>query len=336
MRSVKTNTMTDKAGTADRVGLDPQAEMLLSLAEAIELPDLSTLSAPAARELYDLQTADIGSTSPLGSVSNHVIPGPGGDLAIRVYTPVPGNPDSAEQPPTLMYFHGGGWVLGNLETHDVVCRALCENVDAAVVSVEYRLAPEDPFPAAPDDCETATRWVVENADSIGVDASRLALCGDSAGGNLAAVVAQRFAVDGPKVAAQVLIYPSTDLSDLTRPSLKRNSEGYLLTEAAMKWFYSHYITDPDDVTNPSASPMLGELSGQPPALVITAEFDPLLDDGRAYADALRTAGVDVEYVEYPGQIHTFFTQVGLIDDSLHAVRRVGTFLNTKWTEISVQ
>jgi len=229
-----------------------------------------------------------------------------------------------------MFFHGGGWVIGTINTHDLVCRALTEATNATVVSVDYRLAPEHPFPAAPDDCTAATKWVAEHGSEIGVDASRLAVCGDSAGGNLSAVVTQDCVNGGPHISAQALVYPATDFSDPTRPSLTVNGEGYLLTSAAMKWFAGHYVPTDVALTDVRLSPILGELAGLPPALVITAEYDPLVDEGKAYADALDAAGVDVEYYRYGGQVHTFFTQVGFMDASLDSVQRIAEFLAPRW------
>lgn len=307
------------------MALDPQAKLLIELAQAAELPDIHTLTATEARAHYDLRTSGLQPTSSIGEVFDRTIPGPAGDLSIRVYRPV----DAGEATPCMLFFHGGGWVIGTIDTHDLVCRALCEAMDATVVSVDYRLAPEHPFPAAPDDCEAATRWVAEHGAEIGVDGSRLAVCGDSAGGNLAAVVTQRCRT-GPTIAAQALVYPATDMSDRTRPSLLDNAEGYLLTSAAMEWFYGHYLTDESDVTSPDASPLLGDVTALPPALVLTAEFDPLRDEGQAYAEALVAAGNHAEHVCYDGQVHTFFTQIGFMEASADAVARIAEFVRDRW------
>lgn len=306
--------------------LHPQAETLINLAVKAELPAIETLSVADARALYNLRAADLDAQPNVGEVTDRVIPGPGGDLPIRVYRPV----DASDATPCLMFFHGGGWVIGTVDTHDLVCRALTEATSSTVVSVEYRLAPEHPFPAAPDDCTAATKWVAENGAEIGVDGSRLAVCGDSAGGNLSAIVAQDCADGGPHISAQALVYPATDFSDPTRPSLMENGEGYLLTKAAMEWFADHYV--PDDIarTDVRLSPILGSLEGQPPAIVFTAEYDPLLDEGKAYADALSAAGVDVDYSMFEGQVHTFFTQVGFMDASMDSVNRIAEFLSTHW------
>jgi len=305
--------------------LDPQAALLIELAAAAELPDIHTLTPVKAREHYDNRTAGLQASPAVGEVIDRTIPGPAGELPVRVYQPL----DVNAVTPALVFFHGGGWVIGTVDTHDLVCRALCEATAATVVSVEYRLAPEHPFPAAPDDCEAATRWIAEHGEEIGVDGSRLAVCGDSAGGNLAAVVAQRCRGD-LTIAAQALVYPATDMTDRTRPSLTQNAEGYLLTAQAMQWFYGHYLVEESQQRDPDASPLLGDLSDLPPAIVLTAEFDPLRDEGRAYAEALRNAGGEVSYRQYDGHVHTFFTQVGFMAASLDAVERIAEFVTARW------
>ena len=222
------------------------------------------------------------------------------------------------------FFHGGGWVIGTVDTHDLVCRALTEATLATVVSVGYRLAPEHPFPAGIDDCEAVTRWVAENGTEIGVNGDRLAVCGDSAGGNLAAAVSLSCA-DGPNISAQALVYPAVDLSNSERASIERNGIGYLLEMEGLRWFVDHYAPSPEMRLDPRCSPILGDLAGQPPALVLTAEFDPLVDEGQDYADALAEAGVPVDYVMFDGQVHTFFTQVGFLDASLDSVGMIARF-----------
>lgn len=308
------------------MALHPQAQVLIDLAEKVGLPAIDSLTVEEARTFYDQRAAGLEAMPAVGEVNDRTIPGPGGDLPIRVYRPV----DAGDATPCLMFFHGGGWVIGTVDTHDLVCRALCEATAATVVSVGYRLAPEHPFPAAPDDCTAATKWVAEHGAEIGVDGSRLAVCGDSAGGNLSAVVAQDCADDGPRISAQLLVYPATDFTDSGYESLTTNAEGYLLTAAAMKWFAGHYVPDGVAHGDVRLSPMLGKLEDQPPALVLTAEYDPLCDEGKAYADALEAAGVDVEYFRYDGQVHTFFTQVGFMDASLDSVKKIADFLETRW------
>ena len=305
--------------------LHPQAQTLIEDAKQAALPEIQSLSPLEARELFDQRAAGLTAQPNVGDVYDRTIPGPGGDLTIRVYRPV----DAVEATPGLMFFHGGGWVIGTIDTHDLVCRALTEATAATVISIDYRLAPEHPFPAAADDCLAATRWMSEHGDEIGVDGSRLATCGDSAGGNLAAVVAQDCA-DGPELRAQVLVYPCVDASNADRESMQTNGEGYLLTAAGMEWFYDHYAPAHDDRLDPRVSPLLGNLTGLPPALVLTAEYDPLHDEGLEYAGALTAASVDVEYFRYDGQVHTFFTQVGYQDASLDSVGRIASFLATHW------
>lgn len=295
--------------------------MLIQAAAELGLPRLPTISPKTARELYDTRTAVV-EPPPIHETRDVTIPGPAGDLQLRIYTPQP-----AAGAPVIIFFHGGGWVFGTIDTHDAACRLLANETQAVVVSVDYRLAPEDPYPAAVDDCEAATRWVVENAAELGVDGSRVAVAGDSAGGNLAAIVAQTMRDEGgPKIAAQVLVYPVTDLSLTNSESYIRNAEGYILTQEAMVWFIDHYTPDPTDRRTPRCSPAYNNLEGLPPTLIITAEYDPLLDDGTAYAEALSVAGVHTELIEYPGQVHSFFTQVGVLDDASDAIRRSATFL----------
>jgi acetyl esterase len=224
----------------------------------------------------------------------------------------------------VLFIHGGGFVIGDIDTHDNQCRTICREVGAVVLSVGYRLAPEAPFPAAVEDCVAALSWTVEHITELGDDAGRLAIAGDSAGGNLAAVTA-RLARDagGPALAAQLLIYPGTDFRDgggARYPSRTENAEGYFLTAADMRWFSEHYVggSDPND---PRLSPILSEsLAGLPPAVVVTAEFDPLRDEGEAYADALEQAGVPVTHVRYNGLIHGFFDLAPLSPAAAEAVR----------------
>lgn len=311
--------------------LHPQAQLLIDAATQAELPPLGELTPEEARLHYNLRSANLPVDPEVGEVTMRVLDGPGGDLPIRVYRPVDAGPASADgtRTPALMFFHGGGWVIGTIDTHDVVCRALCERTGATVVSVDYRLAPEHPFPAAPDDCTAATKWVAEHGDEIGVDGTRLAVCGDSAGGNLASAVVLD-CVDGPTISTQALVYPAIDASREPTGSLIDNAEGYLLTTDAMNWFYDHYAPTAADRSNPRCSPFLGHLAGQPPAIVITAEYDPLRDEGKDHADALRDAGVEVEYIQVDGQVHTFFTQVGFCDASLDSVEAIAAFLTARW------
>jgi len=289
--------------------LDPQAKAVLDQFASMGGPQLHEMSVAQARELILGMVALAGEPESIARVENRTVPGSAGEIPVRIYTPVGTAPF-----PVLVYFHGGGWVIGNLDTHDGICRSLANRVGCLVVSVDYRLAPEHPFPAAPEDCYAATRWLAEHAGSLGGDKGRIAVGGDSAGGNLAAVVAL-MARDrgGPKLAFQLLVYPATDTDFETR-SYRENSEGYFLTRADMVWFWNHYAPRDEDRRNPYAAPLrAASLRGLPPALVITAEFDPLCDDGNAYAARLREDGVPVRLSQQDGLIHGFFQMGAVID-----------------------
>jgi acetyl esterase len=239
---------------------------------------------------------------PVHEVADRTIPGPAGDIPVRVY-----RPSAAPGLPLLLWFHGGGWVTGNLDTHDQVCRLLCDEVGAAVVSVDYRLAPEAKFPAAADDCTAAYAWALAHASEIGVDPGRVAIGGDSAGGNLAAVVALDARGRGlPQPALQLLVYPVTD-HDLESPSMVENATGYFLEADGMRWFYGHYARTSADYDDVRFSPMrAADHSGLARAVVVTAEYDPLRDQGEAYGAKLQAAGVPTEVVRADGLIHGFF------------------------------
>ena len=303
------------------MALDSQAKFLLEQMEAAGAPPMSSLSPEEARLTTDF-SALAGIPEKVGRVENQVIPGPGGDIPVRIYTP------NGEGPfPSLVFYHGGGWVIGDLDTVDVPCRLLANRANCVVVSVDYRLAPEHKFPAAADDAYAAAKWVVENGPSIKVDSSRVAVGGDSAGGNLAAVVSL-MARDKNEIdlAYQLLIYPVTNHSYET-VSYSDNADGYLLTKDSMIWFWDHYLRNPQDGDNPYASPLKAEdLSGLPPALVITAEFDPLRDEGEAYAQRLKEAGVSVEETRYNGMIHGFFWMPGALDQGMKAVNQAADAL----------
>jgi len=289
--------------------LDPQAKAVLDQFASMGGQQLHEMSVAQARELILGMVALAGEPESIARIENRTVPGPAGEIPVRIYTPVGTAPF-----PVLVYFHGGGWVIGNLDTHDGICRSLANRVGCLVVSVDYRLAPEHPFPAAPEDCYAATRWLAEHAGSLGGDKGRIAVGGDSAGGNLAAVVAL-MARDrgGPKLAFQLLVYPATDTDFETR-SYRENSEGYFLTRADMVWFWNHYAPRDEDRRNPYAAPLrAASLRGLPPALVITAEFDPLCDDGNAYAARLREDGVPVRLSQQDGLIHGFFQMGAVID-----------------------
>ncbi len=268
----------------------------------------------------------IESKPEVASVADHVVPGPAGDIPVRVYVPT----DEPGPRPVLVYFHGGGWVIGSVETHDGTVRAVAEGSGVTVVSVDYRLAPEHPFPAAIDDAVAAIRWVVDNAGDLDIDPARLAVGGDSAGGNLAAVAALELAAgDGPDVRFQLLIYPVTD-GTMAHPSIDENAEGYFLTKATMAWFWQQYVRD-GDRTTPRVSPNHASdevLAGAPPALVITAEYDPLRDEGEAYAARLAAVGVDVTASRYDGVIHGFFSLRDLVPEGKAAVDEACEALRT--------
>ena len=313
------------------MGLHAQAQLLIDAATLAGLPPIETLSPAEARSWYNQRANDLPIDPAVGEVSERAIHGPAGELLLRVYRPVGSGPAAASGTPTpaLMFFHGGGWVIGTIDTHDTVCRALCEALEATVVSVDYRLAPEHRFPAAADDCTAATRWVAAHGEEIGIDPSRLAVCGDSAGGNLAAEAALDCA-GGPGIAAQALVYPATDATRPREGSLLEYEDGHLLTANAMDWFYDHYAPNVDDRRTPRCSPSLADLAGQPPAIVLTAECDPLRDEGQDYANALARAGVEVEYRQFDGQVHSFFTQVGICDAALEAVTEIASFVTARW------
>jgi acetyl esterase len=252
----------------------------------------------------------------VGSVRELSVAGGAGPVGARLYTPATGT----APPPVLAYFHGGGWTIGDLDTHDVLCRQLCVQSGAAVLSVDYRLGPEQRFPAAFDDCLAATRWLQREGAALGVDARRLAIGGDSAGGNLAAAVAIALRDGGDAAPAlQLLIYPATDMRALA-PSHTTNAQGYLLTADSIAYYRGHYIEAPVDWADWRASPLLAaDLSRLPPALVLTAGYDPLRDEGRQYADALSAAGNRAQYVCFERQIHGFITMGRLLDEAHTAV-----------------
>ncbi len=301
--------------------LDPQTKAVLEQMAALNLPPYWTLSAEEARRQFEATRPPVPG-EPVAKVEDRAIPGPGGDIPVRVYTPEGNAPF-----PILVYFHGGGWVLGNIASHDNTARLLTNRAGCIVVSVDYRLAPEHKFPAAAEDCYAATKWVADHAAELGGDPERIAVGGDSAGGNLAAVVSL-MARDrgGPKLVFQLLIYPVTDY-DLDRPSYQENAEGYLLTKDWMVWFWNHYLPSAEYAHHPHASPFRAEdLRGLPPALVLTAEFDPLRDEGEAYAERLREAGVPVTCTRYDGLIHGFFGMSAVIDRARDAVDQAATAL----------
>ena len=297
--------------------LDPEVRALLAAMEAQGGPPLESLEPKAARELAgESLTAVSGEPEQVARVEDRHVPGPGGSIPVRIYTP-----EGAGPRPGLVYFHGGGWVVGNIETHDGVCRALARRAGAVVVSVDYRLAPEHKFPAAVEDCCAATAWVAENAASLGIDSSRIAVGGDSAGGTLATVVARRSREqNGPGLALQVLVYPVTNMQSFDTGSHREFADGYYLTGPMMEWFRALYFGQASDGASIDTSPLLAsDLRGLPPALVITAECDVLRDEGEAYAKRLEDAGVPVTLTRYKGMIHPFFSMPGVLTQARNAI-----------------
>jgi len=307
--------------------LDPQARAVIDLVIRSGRPAYHQLSPKDARQLFrETRPASTPTPPQIGMVRDLTADGPLGPIPLRVYRPA-GVPASTPLA-VLIFFHGGGWVIGDLETHDVLCRQLTAGSGVSVVSVDYRLAPEHKFPAAVDDAWAATRWVVAHAGELAVDASRLAVGGDSAGGNLAAVVALLARGKGaPAIAVQVLIYPVADLVGETR-SYRDFAEGYLLTREGMRWFIAHYLTAEAEAADWRASPIRAQsLAGLPAALIVTAGFDPLRDEGEAYAERLRDAGVRVDSVCYGGMIHGFVPMGRLLDTAGRAISLIAGSLS---------
>jgi acetyl esterase len=303
--------------------LDGTVRKILEAVRKLDLPSIESLTPVEARQRVTETRADLsGAMEPLASIENLRIPGPngrsGGEIPVRVYTP------ETRSGAGIVYFHGGGWVVCNLDTHDVPCSAIAHRAGAVVVAVDYRLAPEHKFPAAVEDAWTALRWVAANSPRLGIDPNQLCVCGDSAGGNLGAVMALKSRDEnGPRIAFQALVYPVTDLSSFETGSYDEFAEDHYLTRSMMQWFRDHYLADSSDARNPDASPLLArDLHGLPPALVITAECDPLRDEGEAYAKRLRDAGVEVTETRYAGMIHPFFSLAGALPQALDAYQQI--------------
>lgn len=297
-----------------KMAVDPQIQMLLDLGAG--LPPLHTLSVDAARAQFAARSYPGLRVPEVAAVMDRDMQGPDDPLPLRVYTPIGTGPF-----PLMIFFHGSGFVVCSLDTHDTMCRNLCAESGCVVVSVDYRLAPEHKFPAAPDDCLAATRWAVANAAALNSDPGRVLVAGDSAGGNLAAVTALRIRNEGgPKLIGQLLIYPVTDYYDLGSPSMVENAEGYGLTCAGMIWFWNHYLRAAADGEHPHASPLrAADLHQLPPALVITAEYDPLRDEGTNYAARLQDAGVPTAIRQWDGMNHGFFFWPGVVDKASAAI-----------------
>ncbi len=300
--------------------IHPQAQALIDLIAQRGLPAMQDLAPAEARHFYrERRALTQPEPPPVAEIAELSAEGPHGPIPLRLYRPTQRSDDPAPMP-VLVYFHGGGWTIGDLDTHDVLCRELANASRCAVVSVDYRMGPEHRFPAAVDDCLAATSWVRRHAEALGVDASRLAVGGDSAGGNLAAAVAllARDAGDLP-IAWQLLIYPATDMR-CVHESHTTNGRGYLLESATIAYYRDNYIADPAHYADWRASPLLhADLAGLPPSLVLTAGFDPLRDEGRDYADALVAAGNQASYLCFDRQIHGFITMGKVIDEANTAV-----------------
>ncbi|HVB42175.1 MAG TPA: alpha/beta hydrolase [Streptosporangiaceae bacterium] len=306
----------------------PQVQALRDRLEAEQVPNLYTLPIEEARA-RDVQGAIVtaGTLEQVGEVRDFAIPGPAGDLAARLYRPAAHgadgkapDPDGPELLPALVYFFGGGWSLGTLDTSDAICRMITNRARCASIAVSYRLAPEHKFPAAVEDCYAGLAWVAAHAAELGVDAARLAVGGDSSGGNLAAA-ATLLARErgGPALVHQLLVYPNTDYHSDT-DSMRQVNDQHFFNSKAIAWYWGMYLGSPEDGASPLASPLrASDLSGLPPATVITAEFDPLRDEAEQYGHRLARAGVPAEIIRYDGMMHGFFTMVGILETSRVAV-----------------
>lgn len=306
--------------------IDPQIQEALDAMAKLDLPAMETLAPEAARtQMEDLVKARGIEPEPVGGVEELLLPGPGGAIPSRLYRPI----RAADGPlPVLVYYHGGGHVIGSLDTHDGVARALSNHGECAVLSVNYRKAPEHVFPAAVEDAFAAVQWAGEKGGEAGLDTGRIAVGGDSAGGNLAAVVALMARdADGPRLALQVLVYPIADYA-CDADSYRTYGSGYgPLTEELMFYFQRYYLSDAKDMNDWRASPIKASShAGLAPALIIAAEYDVLHDDAVAYAETLRGAGIPVTYSEYPGLIHAFFSMPSTIDATARAHAEVGAAL----------
>ncbi|MFJ6194561.1 alpha/beta hydrolase [Micromonospora sp. NPDC092111] len=302
--------------------LDPQVVAYRTARAAAGTPPLytQTLAEARAADLAAIRAGG-GDVEPVHQVRDTYVPGPAGELRLRVHRPAGDGPL-----PTLVYFFGGGWTLGSVETADGICRRLANATPCQVVTVGYRLAPEHPFPAAVLDCHAATRWLAEHAADFGADPDRLVVGGDSAGGNLAAAVTLLARAEGgPRLAGQLLVYPNTDQRADRRPAA--DQDPLLFNQHSVDWYRGHYLADPADAADPLASPLLADdLAGLPPALVVTAEHDPLCGEGERYAQRLREAGVPVRSSRYPGMIHGFFAMPGVFDAGRRAQDEAAAFL----------
>lgn len=295
--------------------LHPQAQFLVEMAAALGQKPINEGTPEEARAAFDARRM------PATELVHDIRDVDANGVPCRLYRP---NADPSL--PLLVYFHGGGWVLGGIDSHDNVCRSLCNKANVAVLSVDYRLAPEHKFPAPLEDCVTAVVWASQNSQALGIDATRVAVGGDSAGGNLAAVVAQLQPIP---LKFQLLVYPVTD-GLMSHASYEENKDGPLLTRAGMQWFWDHYIGNATTANDPRVSPLLGSneaIAATPPALVITAEFDPLRDEGESYARKLAECGVAASLTRYYGNFHGFFSMVEMLDDAKSAHAQAAAILS---------
>jgi acetyl esterase len=307
--------------------LDPQAQQVIDQIAALGLPPAHTVSPAEARINSKARPRSPGPQ--VAKVEDRDVPGPDAPVPVRIYTPAGPGPF-----PILVWFHGGGWVVGDLDGADGTARHLTVGANCVTISVDYRLAPETKFPGPADDCYAATLWAAQHASSLNGDASRIAVGGDSAGGNLAAAVSLMARDRGePSLVFQLLVYPVTN-RDFGTTSYEQNATGYLLSTDSMKWYWDHYIGDAADAANPYAAPMQEkDLSNLPPALVITAEYDPLRDEGEAYARSLQEAGVPTTCTRYDGMIHGFFGMSAMIDKGKQAVSEAAAALKAAFAAI---
>lgn len=313
------------------MALDPQAQFVLEIAEKSGRPLLETLSPSEARALYEEMAKVGGGTPPaVFRVEEITATGPFGPIPLRIYVPRDAND---EKLPVLIYFHGGGYVIGSRNSHDIPCRSLALNGDCIVVSVDYRMAPEFPFPQPVEDCWAAANWIVKNVQRLGGCADKIAIGGDSAGGNLATVICLMAKErNGPNFIHQLLIYPGTDMTK-SHPSHEQLAEGYRLTKSLINWFMNHYFSgEITDRTHPLASPLLADdLSGLPPVTLISAGYDPLKDENAAYVKRLEAAGVTVEHHHYGGMIHGFINMPAFLDAATHCMALCGSALRRNFT-----
>jgi acetyl esterase len=306
--------------------VDPEAARQLERIAASGEPPLESLTPIEARRVADARVANNGwERSPMHSITDTVMPGPGGDLRLRLY-----KPNSRGRLPLIVFFHGGGFMVGNLDTHDSLCRVLAARTDAALLAVEYRLAPEHRFPAAPEDCTAATRWAIEHAQDLGIDPRRVAVCGESSGGTLSAVVAQALC-GGNRLVLQAMIYPSLDMG-METPSYTDLATGFFFTRSKARFFFEHYLNSRHEIDDVRASPLRAEsLVGICPALIIAAGLDPMVDEAAMYAERLRLEGVTVEFHSYAGWPHGFLFW-GHTEAAQRAIDQTAMALRTAFRE----